>query len=212
MFKLERQGTPKAAKLRQLIKERELIIFENRLIKTAVYLDKRFSFTLALEDQEVAKVFINQVWRKLKNLAGEDTDDQIEEDFDPPEGENAVEDQEAEFEEYLGGLAGSQSLPNRRSRDQQQQQMNQLFLELQAYDKLPRLAAADQIMDFWKNTREFPLLKEIALAIISAHVTEVSVERIFSHLTDFHSEPLPFNVEGRPARCWKLCWKVENKF
>lgn len=146
------------------------------------------------EDKEVAKAFINQVWRKLKTLAGDDTDTEADNEIeliDPAEEEYAVRDQEDEdefdFDHNLGDLARSQALspPQPSQRENLQQQIDQLSLELEAYDKLPRLTAADQIMDFWKDTQklEFPVLKEIALAIISAPVTEVSVERLFSHLT-----------------------------
>lgn len=52
MFALDRQGSQgNAGKLRQLIKVRELKVFDNLVIKTAIYLDKRFSFCLLHERQ-----------------------------------------------------------------------------------------------------------------------------------------------------------------
>lgn len=55
--------------------------------------------------------------------------------------------------------------------------------EIRNFDKISRVRLDTKILQFWNNKKiEFPLLSSIALDIISAPVTEVSVEQMFSHL------------------------------
>lgn len=103
MFALDRQGNQgNADKLRLLIKERELKIFENHVITAAIFLDKRFSFTLDPEKANEAKTFINQVLKKRKILAGV-TEDPVEEPI-PINNENNSSD---EFAAHMARLAQS---------------------------------------------------------------------------------------------------------
>lgn len=153
MFRLEVQGSAKAAELRKCIELREKPIFSNRLIQTAIYLDKIFSFTLKPEEVVIAKEFIMQIWKKRKCISGQT---------------------------YLKNLAQNsgqqlQSLAVRKN-------PTIIEAEISEFDSFPCLSAETRIMEFWKNQKHFPVLKEIALDIISAPVTEVSVERLFSRL------------------------------
>lgn len=87
-----------------------------------------------------------------------------------------------QFADYLAELAQSESQSQDRARANKEN-LSDLRLELIEYEKLPRLLPAESIMEIWKNQETFPVLKEIAADILSIPVTEVSVERMFSHLT-----------------------------
>ena len=66
---------------------------------------------------------------------------------------------------------------------------NALAVELRQFQDLQRLRADTDIMDFWKKQKlAFPLLSIVALTILSIPITEVDVERLFSHLTFIHSK------------------------
>lgn len=174
MFALDRQGKQGSAdKLRMLIHVREMKIFDNKVITAAMFLDKRFSFTLCPAKIDEAKSFIGQVLKKRGILAGVTEDPveeivQIDEEIDPCD----------EFAAHLARLA--QNTPSQVV--QAQKKPETLEVELSKYEKLPRLAPGEQIMEFWKAQDQLPILKGIALDIISIPVTEVTVERMFSHL------------------------------
>lgn len=182
MFALDRQDSQgNAGKLRQLIKVREVKVFDNLVVKAAIYLDKRFSFSLLPEENNEAKAFINQVWRKRKFLAGvtEEDHDQLIEEPIMSDKEN-TSDEMSQFADHMAALARSESQSQGRAH---KENLSDLVIELTEYEKLSRLSPAESIMEFWKNQEMLPILKEIATDILSIPVTEVSVERMFSHLT-----------------------------
>lgn len=170
MFKVEQQGSDKAIELKKCVEAREKSIFANRLIQAAIYLDKRFNFTLKPEESENAKTFIEQIMKKRKIVAGEIDD------------EKHVNSEMNQFDAFLNDLAKGNSSSSSSMSAEAHKCMAVLEKEFNVYDSLRRLPADTQIMDWWKNQEHFPVLKEIALDIISAPVTGVSDERLFSHL------------------------------
>lgn len=80
MLKLENMGFAKAKEFRSCLKVREKPIFENLLVQTSIFLDKRFSFLLEPEEIVQAKV-LKQIRKKRKFLAGEWDDDSDSEDL-----------------------------------------------------------------------------------------------------------------------------------
>lgn len=83
------------------------------------------------------------------------------------------------FSEHMDNLAQNEA----SLQDKTRENSSDMQLELIEYEKLPRLRAEKQIMEFWENQEKFPMLKKIAADILSVPVTEVSVERMFSHLS-----------------------------
>lgn len=190
MFVLEQQKTPMACQLRALIRTRESIIFENRLIQAAIYLDKRYFFMMPHDKVLEAKAFIREIWKKRNNLqeksvAGKADDEnrfvfiKIEEISGEISTEENVENEMNEWENHLSSLESD----NKMLKDANQKNLEDLELELALYDKLSRLQPGVEIMKFWKEQNQFTELQSIALDIISVPVKEVTVERMFSHLT-----------------------------
>lgn len=185
MFELgrqEQQGSSKAAELSECLKAREKPVFDNRLIKCAIYLDKRFSFTMTRDEIVDAKAFITKVWQKKKSLAGEEyTADDVNETAELATSgvANSVSDL---FESFLDDLSRSNASLQAAHSSATRKSLPILEAELHTFDSLSRVPINTQIMEFWKDQKQLPVLKEIVLDIISVPVTEVSVERMFSHL------------------------------
>lgn len=185
MFELDRQklqGSNKAAKLRKCLEIREKPVFENPLIQCGIFLDKRFNLTLSQQEVNSAKAFILQVWKKQKILAGEDINEAVPQMTVDPFTETDLSSVSDHFELHMAGLDRS----NHSTQTSQSLRINKdqsiLETELLAFESLPRLPVNSNILEFWKIQKSFPVLKNIAFDIISVPVTEVSVERMFSHL------------------------------
>lgn len=181
MFKLESLGSAKATELRNCQKEREEKIFNNLLIQTAIHLDKRFSFTLQPEEIVRAEAFIVQIWKKKRFVAGLNAEETPEEDDFT--NANATTDSEDMilFSAYVGNLAQNVATTAPKPSGTPKG-LPALEVELKKFSALPRLAPDVEMMEYWKNQEDFPVLRGIALDVISAPVTEVTAERLFSHL------------------------------
>lgn len=111
------------------------------------------------------------------------TDDDGDTDEPSTGGENSTLNEQ--FESYIANLNRSNALTQASQSSAIRKSISILETELCTFDSLSRISANIQIMDFWKNQKQLPVLKEIALDIISVPVTEVSVERMFSLLKLF---------------------------
>lgn len=211
MFKIEQQGSNKAIELKKCVEAREKPILDNRLIQTAIYLDKRFSFTLKPEEVKNAKTFIEQMLKKRKILAGE-----IENEAEKLKVKSTEKNRNSDmnqFDAFLSKLAHNKSAVRSSQPATVEKSIKGLKIELIAYDLIHRLPADTQIMSWWKNYKQLPLLKEVALDVISAPVTEVSVQRLFSHLnfilnahrTTEHAELLEDILFLRMNNNWEIC-------
>lgn len=166
-------------KLLKTIENRELQIFSNPIIIVAMFLDKRFSDLLSSDDIETAKRVINQVQSRFESLTTDDV-----ESTSNAAGANdgaLVMDEEAAMVEQM--------LEQRTQKLREVARLDDttadpLAVELRHFQAIERLRADMNIMDFWKKQKlAFPLLSSVALTILSIPVTEVDVERLFSHLT-----------------------------
>lgn len=165
---MDKISTISSVKLRESIQKREKQIFSNIVILTATYLDKRFFFLLTPEEITREKNFVRSIIAKFNCFD--------EFSFDAEIPLDASEEKNDSFEKKMQELAGSSSSSMKSS-------INVLQKELNAYEKLDRLKTSESIMKFWINrSGTFPLLSSAAIQIISAPVTEVSVERLFSNL------------------------------
>ena len=145
MFAVEMQGSTKAIELRKCVELREKSIFRNRLIQSAIYLDKRFCFTLKSEEAITAKAFILQIEKKRRILAGEIIEDAAESSVQIDNCDINVETNC--FDAYMENLA--------RNSDQQLLQAAEapktptvIETELTDYENLPRLPTDTNVMDF----------------------------------------------------------------
>ena len=168
MHKLEKGSNSMSRKLREEIRKREKLIFANKIIISAIFLDKRFYFMLTSEEKAIARSFIRSVSSKQNFLSG--TAEQVE------NYENDQDDAEDSFEKSMNELSKSSCQAGKKRKDKMEQ-------ELVEYENLERLKPSESIMEFWKNRKTLQLfLSRAAIDIISAPVHEISVERLFSNL------------------------------
>lgn len=169
MYKLEKVDNITSKKLRESIRKREKLIFSNKIVISSIYLDKRFSFLLKPDEIKIARNFIYSVSTKQKILNG--SSEEMHENL-----LETSQDKEDSFEKAMQELAGNSTQPQMLTKDK-------LSSEMSVFEKADRLKTSESIMTFWKNrTNDLPVLSSAAIDIISAPVTEVSVERLFSNL------------------------------
>ena len=106
--------------------------------------------------------------------------------------EEAIEENDDILEAQHNSLGKAQPLSQPKS----SQKITSLDAEIKKYDEMPTPVQRMDCVEWWmKNQENFPLLSVIALDIICAPVTEVTVERLFSHLklilTKFRSSMKP---------------------
>ena len=93
----------------------------------------------------------------------------------------AIEDSEA-IDRLMNDLGTEQEAENEPFT--KQTGMKNLSKEISDYEKMPRiLKTRPKSLKWWSEMKEkFPVLSKIAMIILTVPVTEVSVERMFSHL------------------------------
>jgi hAT family C-terminal dimerisation region len=96
---------------------------------------------------------------------------------------------------FFSGIPFSLSYHFSSLKSQENVSQSSLKAEIVSYESLPRAQFDQDIINFWKNRTEYPILKEIALDILAVPVTEVSVERLFSHL-NFILDPHRSSLTG----------------
>lgn len=176
MFMLQRLNTPASRKLRKWIEPREKAVFSNKIVVAAMYIDKRFSLTLTQAQINIAKDFIRglvakkaRVGRSLQAHPApaeeeeEDSDDSIEID---------------DFDAYMGSLSGPSDAPP-PTVTIQPAALEDEFVRLEALRRLPAITV---MKEFWSSIDKFPVIKSIVFDLIAVPMTEVSAERLFSHL------------------------------
>jgi hypothetical protein len=135
------------------------------------------------EKKNEAKSVIRMVYKKRNQLRGF-----VEEELDFDEAIEEIEsDPETDintFDQMLQNLGKASSSTSQHSKSQTESfSTNSLEKELIEYEKLQAPKTRPNSIQWWKESlTTFPNLGPTALDIISAPVTEVTVERLFSHL------------------------------
>lgn len=99
---LDKLNTVKSKGLLRCVRKRQIPIFENLMVNACIYLDKRFSFTLAPGEINNAKKMIFRTWRKRKWLEGEVADPDDDVDVETP-GPDTFTTSVDEMDGYLDG-------------------------------------------------------------------------------------------------------------
>lgn len=180
-------STPLIKSLIKCFKERESEIFENKLILAGWFMDKNLSLMPQLQDDGTkkweAKKVIRMIHDKKQKLLGifQEPVAVIQEEEEVENRENAWE---SPFDKMLQELGKASSSSCQKFSHTQPATKDDLEKEIESYEKMmPPAQRPTNLILWWKEKSEnFPTLAPIALDIISAPVTEVSVERLFSHL------------------------------
>lgn len=172
-----------ASPLLKCLRTREKAIFENDVIIAGWYLDKSLSLLVEFRSDEskieTAKNIIKLVDSKRRHLAGlEEVDDEIIVEQMDVEPVNEVSSNP--LDALLENLGKSSNNP---LKTQSQTRKSSLDKDIEIYEKTSAPPTRKCTIEWWtENLNVFPVLGPIALAILCAPITEVSVERLFSHL------------------------------
>lgn len=188
---LTRIGSRFSKKLLSCIQTREKEIFDNDVIKTGWFLDKTVSLLIEEPDiVETAKSLVRMVHKKRLTMLGAKAEELVDlREYPESDDDDGCDMGDDDFDKFLNQKGKGKAVTEinlSRSADSatsSQPRFDQLEAEILAYTRseVPR-KRADPI-DWWLDNQEkFPLLSPIALDIVSVPLTEVSVERLFSHL------------------------------
>jgi hypothetical protein len=171
MHQLEGMDVVQAKQLRELVKKRESSVLGNRLVILGTFLDLKTRRLLSEDDLREAKKNLILLHNKKEAQSGGPAQEQL------PNTSPAPEDL-SDFDSFFGSFHEPTDETSALS------QSSALNDEIHLYEKLkwnPRMAQTT--MEFWKSkVGELPLLSSLAMDIMAVPPTEVSVERLFSHL------------------------------
>ena len=171
------EGSPYATKLIHCLEERESNIMSNKIILAGWYLDKILNVLMTSDQIVVAKSVIRMVASKKDKIQGKPILEPIP-DVSDEEDLELVENNP--FESFLRKKGKEKELGNKQHA---KLTMSSIEKELKNFEKLPVPRKRFNGIEYWnENSLEFPSLSSVALDIICAPVTEVTVERLFSHL------------------------------
>lgn len=187
--KLDGMNSVYAKKLLACVKSREGEIMKNDVVKAGWFLDKTVSLLIEeTESTEKAKAVIRMVHKKRATMLGTVVEDSIEENRESETDDDENDEDVDEFDIHLKTLGkGKRKLKIvgsvETSGNPFQGSAKQLEDEIRDYTKADVPKKKMNTITWWiENEEKYPLLSTIALDIISAPLTEVSVERLFSHL------------------------------
>lgn len=150
-------------------------IFENPLMKAALYLDPRFrrQITMSHEDTDEAKETLRSVSNRLTALSEEILSDNMNQSNESRNSSNDSFDAQKEFDRYFNRMAPVNS--NIQS---------DFETALDLFDP-PPLKIDASILEYWHTSydqQDSKLLFDVAMAILAIPPTEVAIERDFSRL------------------------------
>lgn len=150
-------------------------IFENPLMKAALYLDPRFrqQITRSQEDVNEAKEILLSVSRRLTALSEDKPTEDMNQSTESNNSSNDSFDAQKAFDQYLNRTVNVESVVH-----------NDFELSLDLFDPPPMPIDAS-ILNYWHTTydkQDSKMLFDVAMVILAIPPTEVDIERDFSTL------------------------------
>ena len=202
-LKILAKTSNKSKQMIECFEAREKKIFENEIILAGAFLDPRLKSLLTDDQRNVAKEVIHQVYNK-KNILTEKIQNQINLNVSDDKNETLSEDQKL----LQSAIGSTKNLQSSESTINTQSQSKLLEMELGQYQNISLPIEAD-VHKFWKQN-QFNEMSTVALDIIYVPVTEVSVERLFSHL-NFILNDFRFKLDEKLIECILLL-RMNKKF
>ena len=171
MHELEKMNSSSVRQLRELIKNREPSVLGNRLVQMGTFLDLKCRRLLTDVEVREVKMNLKLLHNKKLALAGEPVPVPVLDDHTGEENLSDIDSFFGNFHEPTEEIVASSQSYNFND-------------EIHSYEKMkwnPKMTQT--CVDFWKSkVGELPLLSSLALDVMAVPPTEVSVERLFSHL------------------------------
>lgn len=198
---------PPAKKLKELVNARKEKIDENPIIQAGIYLDPRFrSISLSGMKQSAAKQVIRAIF--FGNLQAVEPAQFVENDSDE------------ELDPLQVLLSSHFSSQQSSSAHQPLQQLDDQFRVYEDFNFEKRTIGKLDVTTFWREQAQSPAaplskLASVALDIICVPVTEVTAERLFSHLNftfNKHRSSLKSEIIEDVLFCrWNKCIELKSE-
>lgn len=173
-FKLqlsEQSQSTLASSIIECIDDRMKKILDNVLMKSCVYLDPRFQINMAQADKQEAIDHLVCLYRRFRKFNPIDSQNETI----PAANQNVEE--LSRLEKYL-----MEKHPLTEASTQIEDEQR-IYDKLISFGRIGRVASDSKIEDFWNaNKHIYPDLFVLSTILNAVPSTEISVERLFSHL------------------------------
>jgi hAT family C-terminal dimerisation region len=170
-----------AGKLLACVEVREIEVFDSKVVLAGWYLDKRTKVLMSQNQILGAKSFIRMVHEKrqqLENSTNQNENDSSLENVQTFCSQSGLD--QLIFEKVQEASQGDVNIPKTSK--------NVIEIEMKKYEESAIPNSKVKSIQFWNDVAsDFPNLSKVAFDVICAPVTEVDVERLFSHLNFIHN-------------------------
>lgn len=167
---------PLARAITRSMERREKILLQSNAIVGAVYLDPRYQVLLSNEAKKRARSHLEALHKRLQTVSGNGTSDEGESEVHVIEEDGGGEKEDNPVEVFL-------KQADKEKRRRSEPKKTSIKTILQNYDGVPRLPSKANIFHYWEdNKKVHPELYNLATVTLSVPMTQVTVERSFSHL------------------------------
>lgn len=162
-----------ATNLVKHMNSREKCLMSSEAILMGIYMDPRYHIVLSAEDKCTAEKHLRNLWTRLNHKDSANESSSSIANF-----EHTSDDENSDVvETYLREKAKKQGLYVNCTT------VDSIDEVLKDYQNWPRLKKSRDIFEFWESKRtDYRVLYELAMTTLSLPMTQVSVERTFSHL------------------------------
>ncbi|KAE8748652.1 hypothetical protein FOCC_FOCC004663 [Frankliniella occidentalis] len=169
-----------ATRVLAAIKQREKSLFESDVFLPSVFMDPRYKNLLTNDQRKKAISYLQALSVRLENMSeGEKEDD----------SGNEVREEVNEEEDILENILKS-------TEKEEDARESSLLKILTDYSASGRIAKETDIFKYWyDNRKKHPVLFKLSEVMLAVPMTQVSVERTFSHFKQILSV-LRFNLSG----------------
>lgn len=163
-------------KLIEMVEKRKKNLLNNQAMISAVYLDPRFNFKLTQEETQIAKLTLENLFKRVKKLKESSS-----------QSEPATHD--ADIDDSFERDCVASGMPQAFHRASAMETADRTFFAtnfsdlFESFEKCDRLHNRDSILEFWRDRKnEDPVLYELAAIVHAIPPTQATVERAFSAL------------------------------
>lgn len=185
--KTEKLNFPLAKDIVTSMINREKLLLQNKAFLAAIFIDPRWKIVLSEQEMEIAKNWIKDVYRQMcvVNQEQEEISQELEETSTASSSRDPISVQNSlASDNFHTDLQSLESILNetQRVRARTADSVRLTFdYYLAEYVTAPRLAITEDVIVYW--TQKLPnKLAEVALVVLAAPATQVTVERLFSTL------------------------------
>lgn len=180
-FSVKAVGSSLAQCLYECMERREKLLFNNTAILSAIYMDPRWHIMLTETQRAAAETHMLSVWHRLEVLQPSEPNNSNQNQINIQNLIDVIEPNESLVMDPIEKLLlRRESVISAEQTSLTKRDIKKIINEVTRIQRLPR---SENILKYWEKRRySDPYLYQLAITVLSVPVTQVSVERIFSHL------------------------------